>query len=84
MLPLLDTLALAGATVTLDVAGTQPTIAARTRARGADYVPTLHELIADHCAQVATDASGAPSLAAWTAHDATVAKDHSRLELRAC
>ncbi len=54
---LLDVLALAGATVTIDAMGCQRAVARRILARGGDYVvalkdnrPTLHELVARHFA----------------------------------
>jgi predicted transposase YbfD/YdcC len=83
---LLDALALAGCVVTIDAMGCQPAIARQIVDRGADYVlalkdnqPTLHELVADHFALVAADASD-PTTAQCT----TIGKGHGRLEIRRC
>jgi predicted transposase YbfD/YdcC len=78
---------LPGAVVTIDAIGGQTAIAQQIVARGGDYVlvlkdnqPTLHDLVVEHFALVATDGPGE------LAHDvqATLDKNHSRLERRRC
>jgi predicted transposase YbfD/YdcC len=84
---LLDALAVAGCTVTIDAMGCQREIAAKILAREADYVlavkdnqPTLHELIAFQFARGReTDFAGM----VHTFHE-TIEKHHGRIELRRC
>jgi predicted transposase YbfD/YdcC len=84
---LLDALAVAGCTVTIDAMGCQTAIAGKIIAREADYVlalkdnhPTLHEAVAFHFAR-AREAGFAGM--AHTSHE-TVEKDHGRIERRRC
>ena len=84
---LLSTLALEGATVTIDAMGTQANIAEAIRARGADYVlavkdnqPKLAESIQDFWSSFIAHP------AAETAHGffESVEKGHGRVETRRC
>ena len=84
---LLSTLALEGATVTIDAMGTQANIAEAIRARGADYVlavkdnqPKLAESIKDFWSSFIAHP------AAETAHGffESVEKGHGRVETRRC
>lgn len=84
---LLDALAVAGCTVTIDAMGCRKEIAAKILAREADYVlavkdnqPTLHDLLAFQFARGReTDFAGM----VHSFHE-TVEKDHGRIEVRRC
>lgn len=84
---LLQALALAGTTVTIDAMGCQSAIAAAIVDQRADYVlalktnqPTLHEAVTDLCADVRT----ANHAHVPIDHHATMEKGHGRIERRQC
>jgi len=82
---LLERLALAGTTVSIDAAGCTPAIAGQLREAGADWVlalkanqPETRDRVAHHFRLAAADG--------WAGHAAaeTIGKDHGRIERRTC
>lgn len=80
ILAILDRLSLKGALVTIDAIATNPTVAAATTGKGADYIlalkrnrPTLHDEVATYFADPAT-----PDLLSVE----TIDKDHGRIGTR--